>query len=698
MASITNDYQPQLGSEGVRDGLINSPEISPSGEPQVRAIKSIYQAREVVKTILEANRRRVTINTRIMAKYNAERPFVQKKLEAQGLGWKHNFTTKPLPMLVEKVAPRFTEAIHNLKYLTNASLPSDVPGATRKTEKFRAGITKMIRKRKGWRNLVEDIAQENALFGYTGVAWLDEFTWFPKHFKQNEFFVSDGTKQLVSTTQVCVLREVYLPHELFEQIKDREAAKMVGWDIGNTIQAINNASPTQLRNADGFGTNLTLDAMYQDMERELSVGSSYMAGAKVIVVYSLLVQEVDGKVSHYRLAGTSMEKVYVHEDRFDSMEECLAFFAFQKGNGTMHGSKGIGRDIYELAAMLDRTRNEVVDRLLMSGKTLFQGDPRQIHKFRMSVLGNACIVPIGWTFIDHKIDGNVEPFIKLDAYFGMLLNQLIGTTSMPQQIEGEAFRSPEAWKLLASREEEGRDVKLARFLEFFADMMSTMQKRICNEDSQETDAKEFQKQMLKIMSREELDMLAKQPIAETVKDLTMNQRQLIVQIANEKKGNPLYNQRALEEADLTARMDADFADKVLSVENDPMEEAEQMRQQQLELILLGQGNAVPVSARDNHAVHLKTLMPVVEQFADQLAQGQIPTAIFEAMVAHVTEHYTRADESGLTENDGVLEEVKNFIKQAPKILGKLRELDQQAAQLADQSDALAAEDAGMMQQ
>lgn len=660
-------------------GLIQSPEINASGKPTKRSIKDLNMAQEVVKTIISANRERHVINSRILAKYNAERPYDHAKLQAEGLGWKQNFTTKPLPSMIEKVAPRFVRAVAAQKYLTNSSLSSRWENSVEKTEMFREHITKTIRGRVGWNTLVESIAFDNALFGHTVVSWLDEFSWFPKHFKQDESFLSDGTKQLPSSAQVIVVKETFLPHELFAYIENEEAAKTVGWNIENTIKQINKASPSQLRDNMGNGT---AETWYQNARRELTLGSSYMAGASVIVVYSLLVREVTGKVSHYRLAGTEYDEIFTREDRFESMEECASFFSFQKGNDTMHGSKGVGRDIYELAGMIDRTRNEIVDRVIISGKQMFQGDIKMIHRFKMSVVGSAIIVPTGWTPLQQKIEGNVEDFIKLDGFFTMLVDQLIGSTS-PPRIEGEAFRSPAAVNLYAEREEEQRDVRISRFLEQFVGFISTMQKRLCDPDTIEEDAKALQEEMLKHMSREELNELANQPVAGTITDLTPLQRQLIVALAAEKRGNPLYNQRQLEVEDVTARINPEFAKRVILPENDPTVQAEQQRTSQLEWVLLSSGQEVSVSPRDNHLIHLEDIMPRAEQIASAITQGQAETEQLLPVVAHVTEHYNFAQQQGVPKEK--LKPVADFVKKAGQVIAQLQQLDQQAGQLQQQS-------------
>lgn len=683
--NVAAAYSPS-GSE--LGGVIQSPELSKSGKPTQRSVKDAGMARDIINTLIQANRNRQIVNGRIMAKYNAERPYSQTKLEEEGLGWRSNFTTKPLPQMIEKVAPRFVEAVKNLKYFTNSALPNEYQNATEKTEKFRSGITTLIQTRKGWLDLLEDVAQDNALFGYTILTWLDEFSWFPMHFRQDEIFISDGTKQAAHRAQVVLVKEVYLPHELYAQIKDKEAAEAVGWNVQNTIAQINKATPEQLR--DNLSTSGSTEAWYQNAFRELTVGSSYLAGVSVITVYSLLVREVSGKISHYRLGGTELAELFSREDRFDSMEDCVAFFAFQKGNGTMHGSKGVGRDIYEMAGMLDRIRNEVVDRSIMAGKTLFQGDIKQIHKFKMSVIGSAVVVPTGWTVLEQRIDGNTEPFLRLDAYFSLLVDQLIGSVS-PRLLQGERVTKAQV-DLFASREEEGKDNKISRFLEFFVTMVGTMQRRACSPDVVGEDAKRFQKEMLKVMSREELDFLAKQPVAATIRDLTPQQRQLIVAVSNEKRGNPLYNQKALEIEDLTARVGAEFAKKVLLPENDPTVSAEQQRLQQMELALLLNGQPVPVSPRDNHEIHISILLPVLEQTATAITQGQTGTNSFKSILEHLNEHVNRALEQGVPKE--TLAPAIELLKKGQPLLAELERLDQQADLVQDQSAALDAEVAG----
>ncbi len=682
--------------KGSTTGTINTPELSKAGKPSRRAISSISQAKNLIKSLQAAARDRNQKNARIMAKYNSERPYRTEELKQDGLSWKSNFTTKPLPMLINKVAPRFTKAIEGAKYLTNSALPDDAPGADVKTEAFRREITATVRARPGWTNLVSEIAQENALFGFTSVAWLDEFGWLPKHFRQDSFFVPTGTKQLPDAAQVVALRETFLIHELFSLIENREAAKAAGWNVENTILAINSAMPDDRRSKEAGW-----ERVYEDLVRECNVGLSHENGALVVTVWHLLAQEIEGKVSHYILLEPSTgqkskydtesrsELLFERENQFESMREACSFFSFEQGNGNLHGSKGIGREIYSMAGMLDRARNEVVDRLNLSGKIIVQADEKAIKRFKMHVVGNALLIGQSYTISEQKLDSAVEPFLTLDQFLTSLLDQMAGAVT-PRALEGERVTAA-AVNLLAGREEESRDNIIGRFLSQFAAMMGTLQKRLCDEGTSEEDAKALQKKLLAIMSREELNILANSPVAETVRDYTELQRQQVVLAASEGRGNPLYNQKELERRKLTAQINEEFANAVLLPDEDPTVLAEQTRLQQMEMLLLvGQATTVPISPRDNHVVHLQVLMPAMEQAAPNAASSPQGAEVLKALFMHAQGHYEAALQTGADKKE--LEPISQTLKQIQGAIEQLAQVEAQQEQLAQQeADAVAQE-------
>ncbi len=683
MFTKMSDYNNTNREDGATTGAINPPDLTSGLKPRCSAIKDARQARQLITT-LEVSRREQNIkNARIMSKYNAERPYTQAALEADGLAWKSNFTTKPLPLLVDKVAPRFVKLLDGMKYLTNSEMPSEVPNYSEKTEAFRREITKVVRSRPGWSELVSDVAMENALFGYTAVAWLDEFHWWPKHFRQDSFFVPSGTKQLASSAQVCALKETLLVHELFGLVEDKAVATAAGWSLENVVNAINNAIPENRRFKD---TNW--ERVYEDLIRESNAGLSHEAGALTVTLWHLLATEIDGKVTHMILTDKDVNNsdgkpnydaglLFEREKQFTDMATALSFFSFQHGNGKLHGSKGIGREIYGMAAMLDKARNEVVDRLNLSGKIIIQGDAKAIKKFKMSVVGNVLLIDDNFAVSERKIDAGVEPFLALDEFLTQHLDQMAGATT-PKAFQGERVTKA-AVDLFASREEESRDNISGRFLNQFATMMTTLQRRLCDPETVEKDAKEMQERLLKSMTREELTLIAEQAVAETVRDFTELERQQVVAFATENRGNPFYNQRELERRKTEAMFGDDFATAVLLPDEDPTEAAEQTRTQMLELlIIVGQASEIPVSPRDNHFIHLQTMAPAMESAAQEAAtKGAQGLEVLQALLAHAEAHFKYAAESG--EQPEKVKELEAFLKGVRQAVDKLNQLEKETA-------------------
>jgi hypothetical protein len=669
--------------QGDFKGAVSPPDLNKQLKPGNRAIRDAVQARDIVMVLLAASRERNIKNARIQAKVNSEKPHRTDALENEGLGWKANFSTKVLAMLVEKVAPRFVQAIDGVKYLTNSKLPDDIDGAAVKTEAFRREITALCRNRAGWRDFLGDLAQENALFGWAVLAWLDEFSWMPKFFRQDFAAVPTGTKPIPGKAQVVCLKEVFLLHELFELISDKDAAETRGWNLENTVQIINSAMPQDRRSQYS-----AWERVYEDLIRESNLGLSHESGARVVVVWHLLATEIDGQVSHYIFEEKTFTELFTSEDQYKSMADAAAFFTFQQGNGTVHGSKGIGRELYSIAGIIDRSRNEVVDRLNLSGKVIIQADEKVLKRFRMSVVGNAILIAQGYSVLERKLDAAVEPFIELDQFLTGLLDQMAGATT-PKALQGERVTKA-AVDFLASREEETKDNVISRFLTQFSAAMTTIQRRACDPNTSEDDAKEMQKRLLMVMSKEELKMISEMPSTETVKDYTEIKRQQVVIIAQEARGNALYNAKEIERRKLIALVDEEFANSVLLPDNDPTEQAEQARAQMIELasLIIPQATEVPELPRDNHLIHLQIAMPALESTAQQAVQDPHALPVLIAILKHCAAHEQIGLQTGVDKM--AMKPFSDIIAKLTAQMPKLIESAQQHAAIQQRHAELAA--------
>ena len=674
----TNDEQAPTASG------INSPMLSKQAKPKQRAITDVTQMFNIIGNLQMARRSQNEKNGRIQGKLNAERPYSEDTLAAEGLSYKSNFSTKPLSTTVDKVSARLTKSVQAARYLTSAELPDSIPDANKKTELFRNEITNCIRRWPGWYDTLSEIAAETSTFGWTTVAWLDTESWKPVHFRQDRAYLPDGTKHSVDSVQFAAFLQFIMPHELANLIRgengsaeDLKLAEDAGWDIPNTIESINNARPPSIPAAQS--APYTDFRRYEDALRESSVTLSLVDGAKQVMLWHVFATEIDGKISHYMGDGNSKKLLFEKLDRFDKIEDCLALLSYQQGNGLLMGSKGIGREIYELSNIVDRARNEVVDRLQMSGKILVTGPENKINRFKLTVLGNVCIIPEGFTINQNKIESSVSDFIALDQLLTQLLDQIAGGVT-PRTFERERVTSTEV-NLYAAREEEKRDDIDTRFVTKLGAVISTIQRRIVK-DTSDPDSKRVREKLLRYMTEEEMNDLANQPALRTVEDYTMSDTQKLVAFAEQKRQDPLYNQTKLQRYSAAALISAEFADDVLLPENDPTVPSEQSRQQLLENSLLAQGGEVPVSPRDNHQIHRAVLKQTLGPIAQAAGQGDPQAiAVAEAFLKHWSAHLEASMAAG-EDKTALAPEIKE-IQAVAQQLGELQaQLQAQAPQQA----------------
>lgn len=660
---MSSNFGPStlLNTQGLAAPDDQARKVSPEGEPVSRALPSEGAVVNLVTRLVQDNNQRNARNGKIVSKLNSESPWQAEELKKAGLAWKSNFTTRPLNTLVAKVVGRFPKAVNSARFLTASSLPPTVDKAEKKTEFFRREITLFLRGQPGWNDLVDVVTHEVVLFGYTGTAALNADDVLPKPFRQDQFFVPAGTRQSSAVAPFAVFSVEESPAVVFQTFKDAQlSAEENGdqrWDIPAFAEAINNALPENQRTKMTFGEDARA---YQDLARQVNLGTSF-AGSEKVRLFHVLAAELTGRVSHYIVSGGSDSKLlFAAPDRFDSMDAVTQFFTFEFGDGTVHGSKGLGRTAYAFATVLDRARNDAVDRMQLAGKLILQGPDNNASRLKMNVVGNVITFSSDWTISQNQIQANVEASVTLDDYLRRLLDEMAGSVS-PTTFAGRDRVTKEEIDLLASREGERSDDVLGRFLTQFGGLVSSVQRRILDPGHPNEQVKAFQQKLLTVLTPEEMEMLRQSPALRVVEDWSNVERQAIIMAATETMGNPLVDNKRLLWEKLSAQVSPEFANRVLLPDEDPTVLAEATRMQMLENVALGTGVPVPTSPRDNHAVHLKTMLPL---FASALqAAGADPGQLgsLQFILQHAVEHLNAAKQQKIA--DPELVEIENQLKQ-----------------------------------
>lgn len=656
------------------DAIGNPVELDESLQPKNRVIEDVGTIHSVFDGMVDDASLLIRNAARITAKINGERPFNTTRLKNDGKAWKSNVSTRFLATSINKIAPRLYIPLRSAKYLTAASMPPGTPNGPEKTRFFRETITDAIRGWRKWPAFSKAIAYEVSRYGFGFVAWPDVYEWRPTFFRMDRAFVPKGTEQMAAP-QFFGFKIDYSPSELLDIIKNKEVAEANGWHVDNCKKAVEEAGRIS---SDTSEENIR---QYQDMVRQASKSYSYVNGGRVIQAKHLFVEEASGSISHYILwnnNGDTTDETLLYEmpDRFSSMDDVVSTITFEFGDGTIHGSHGAGQMLFDLSLQIEKTRNDTIDGFRASNRRkLVCQSTADIQKVQISVTDMAEIVANA----DYATPGSVqhmgvEGAFALDQNLTSLAESIIGAYIPPLPQQGDV-KAAQINALLA-RQQEVNDINLDHWLTHIAFITRAMTIKLLDPQSPDSVAIATRKKLLSKLTPEELAYAVMQPVMKTISDFTGGNDMIVAQFCASKSGNPQYDQNKLEKIQADSIVGSEIRDEIIIDAGDNSLMTEAIRQQIQENTDMSLGKQIPVSMRDNHAVHLQ----VVGGEIDQDIQGgnmQVAYTKLQHFTQHLQAGISQKSLDGDTINNG-----KQFIADREKIISEAVQNQAQATQAA----------------
>jgi hypothetical protein len=189
--------------------------------------------------------------------------------------------------------------------------------------------------------------------GLSFVFFEDELTWKWRVYGQEYFKFPRKTRATVNTFDVVACQMEWLPHELYDRIRDPEIAVEEGWNPPAVFEAIKTA-----------GVRSVYTNNPQDIERNWKNNDIYQSmTASTVKLVFLLCREVNGTVSSYiaRLDGEG-EFLYKKVGKYRSMNRALiAYTAGVGSNGDFNSIRGNGNRIYGPTTGINRMMCKFLD-------------------------------------------------------------------------------------------------------------------------------------------------------------------------------------------------------------------------------------------------------------------------------------------------------------------------------------------------
>lgn len=692
------------------NGLTNNPGITPEGTITRRAVKNAQQALQIAQTLDNDGIERDKKSALVESEYNGSAPWDPKKLKAAKQGWRFNISTQFLMSMIDRRVPSLVRAVESTSSLTNSALPDSYPDAAKKTLKFRKRLTKVIRSWPGWREFLNGSGLQNVLQGYCAAAWRSIFDWRVEFVKQGDFRVPEGTTLKAEECEVFCWNAWWKPSKMLSNILNPEAAD-AGWNIQNCVRAINEAKPKQKANgADSTGKSL-IDLA--DLAREGVAAMNYANGEVGIDCKDMKFLEIDGRATHYLVRKSDGLELFKCEDAYPSMGYCVQFISIEEGNNTLYGARGMGRKLYNISRATEKVRNLFLDCVSMSGYQWFRKDPNEIgnkksQEAQIQVSAPLVLINMKGEPIDRPAGQSTEGFIQANQMLTMLAENVAGTVLPTQQLTPAADdKTATQAKIEATREEELKASVLERWVLQISDVVSIMQRRLCDPDTTDEIALRFQKELMEEdgLTQEEVIELAKQPAAQSVYNASQVLRGQLAEIAQKWGSTGAVDMRSLARLDVEAMVDESIAEVILKgpTEDDDVL-LEGSRMQMIEFSSMLDGFDVMVSPEDSHEGHLMGAEKLIQQQMPLLKPETISPQLAQA-VAKLFLH-CQGHVEGLKAQKAPKETIlkyTNLLKQGEEALKQVitarQQMEQTLSQAAGKIGAVAAlEGAGGSQQ
>jgi len=659
----------------------NSPEVSEKTlDSDNRVITSVDQAISVIDTLQWDAQKLVKNAAKITSLKQGRKPYDSKTLQKQGKGYKTNMSSGTYATTLRRVAPKLYMPLLSASTLTAAELPAGTPNGEQKTEHYRETITNAIRSWPRWSTFVRLLTQEVVDYGFVFSAFTDRYEWRPHLCRMDRGFVPAGTEVMDLEPAFFALQWDYQPSQLLKIAKDAADAGVDGWDKEAVAKAVQQSKPSTAPTREPTGWR-----KWEELVREQVWSYATSKNFRVVESIHLFALENDGKVSHYivlKEAEEDFQLLYEKVDAFDSMANVVTPLTFNSTDGTIHGSWGAGHLLYDLGGLQEKIFCDMVDNLRNANKQRLQvKNPADINDVKQ-VVNDTEVIVSGAEFANNLggVQQNVDAYQVLRNLLLQAMDSKVGAYVPPIPMQSSDIKAAQVNAAMI-QEKEISDDATEHYLAQLAWVIWAIERRLTDPDSPQPKAKEVREALLKVLTKDEIEILRSQPAIRSVTNFTPLAAQSRAQFATQFLGNQLFKQTELAKliANGVPSGGTRLAEATVVQDGDQTQTTAAQRQQLLENAVMTLGQDVPVLITDNHWVHMQTMKGPLTQAvqAKMLVQGK-------AGLRHYTAHWT-AGVAQKTLPDEAINKEKSFIADVEKALAAIEQQQQmQQAQQAQQ--------------
>lgn len=388
------------------------------GRPPKHRIGDAGSAQTIVTNLWQAAAQRNLRNAAIQGMFDGNPPFNQTKLRAAGRGGDPNFNTLEGKAILSTMLVPYYDLFAGATHYTEIRCDYGTP-----EEKVRYGLIqteeydRMLRRWDNHDYQMQSMIRDYGAFGKGYLMWEDTRSWRFQKIAYYRVLVPDSTSIDLAKVELFVVTQDWPVHDLYGKIRNREAARSAGWNIEETLRAIESAVPV-----DPAVPNDPIAAQQLLRDNDLYVS----ARSSTVPTATLFVKEFDGKFSELIVRRDQLPQTppYGAKDpahflfkaysRYGSLQEALNPFFFEVLDGSWNGASGLGRDIFTIMQLKDRIACAQAFAVFLRNSLVLQ--PKQaLDKQRLNLLqvGAVTWVPDGVEVLQSTILGDIASTIEV---------------------------------------------------------------------------------------------------------------------------------------------------------------------------------------------------------------------------------------------------------------------------------------------
>jgi hypothetical protein len=623
-------------------GLAN---ITPEGDIPESRLKDSNVAYQIYAQLRDGDQTASVNRSKVDAMYNGRPPFDSAYLRSIGQGHRSNLSFGEAEADLEATMVSYTDLINSVDYLIKCTIDTDrysPEEIERLSNIFAEEFTRLYRQ--DWPDFFfrfQLLCKEFVKHGVAFTYFEDEFTWKWNVSGWNNFLLPKMTKASDDSVEVAIALREYLPHELYQFIKDPEAAKECGWNIECVRNAITKACVNEVTES------------WETIESRLKNNELYYSYAKsaVIRVCHYFVREFDGSYSHH--IGTrdfaSPDYLYSKLCRFKNANQAFVSFCYGIGDGFFHSIRGQGFKIYDHIITSQQLQNALIDGAKLGTAVGIKPiNGQNAGDLTIAYSGPLVIFPENCEVVQTNIPNIAERTIPVVNYLAQMRSNNTGTyQSRAMNPDGQARSATEA-QLQAANSSILSTGAMNLFYTPFEKLLTECIRRLNGDwwtakDQGGREVFNFRKRLAK--RGFDLDLLSKITNIRAVRSFgagsisrRIQLQQAILSLAG--SFDETGKKRALYDL-VTQYAGTDYADKYVGTEVPRTPDGVKIAM--LENAEFEKGSQIAVLPDEPHVIHLGQHLQVAGQILQGIDQGQVdPRQVYQllkALYVHSEGHY-----------------------------------------------------------